>query len=88
MEITVQLPDDLMLQQNPARTALEALVIEGYRSGVLSHFQAGSLLGFSRFETDGFFKKHEVEDHAYGVDDLACDLMSISATPSFQQRSS
>jgi predicted HTH domain antitoxin len=88
MEIKVQLPDDLMLQPNAERTALEALAIESYRSGALSHFQLSKLLGLSRFETDGFLKKHEVEEFAYGVDDLACDLMSISAMPPFQRKSS
>lgn len=84
----MQLPDDLMLQPNAEQIALEALAIEGYRSGALSHFQVSRLLGISRFETDGFLKKHEVEEYAYGVDDLACDLMSISATPPLEQRSS
>ena len=88
MEITVRLPDDLTQQPDPGRAALEALAIEGYRSEVLSHFQASQLLGLSRFEFDGFLKKHEVTDHAYGVDDLACDLATISVNPSLPARSS
>jgi predicted HTH domain antitoxin len=84
MKITVQLPDDLTEQSDPGRAALEALAIEGYRSEALSHFQASQLLGLSRFEFDGFLKRHHVTDHAYGVDDLACDLASISAAESLQ----
>jgi len=78
MEITVRLPDDVIQQADPGRVALEALAIEGYRTEALTPLQARTLLGLSRFEFDGFLKKHQVWDHAYGVDDLACDLMTIS----------
>ena len=88
MEITVQIPDDLLDQPNPGRFMLESLAIEGYRSGALSQFELTKLLGFSRFETDGFLKKHQVMENAYGVDDLACDLMSLSKIPALQQKSS
>jgi hypothetical protein len=40
MQITVELPDDLEQHPNSGREALEALVIEGYRSGKLSQYQA------------------------------------------------
>ena len=73
MEITVQLPDDLAQHPEPGREALEVLAIEGYRTGALSHHQAGHLLGLSRFEFDGFLKTHEVFDHAYDVADLQQD---------------
>jgi len=74
MQITVQLPDDLGQFPDPARQALEALAIEGYRSGALSAYQARLLLGFeTRSELDGFLKKHQVWDHAYSVEDLEKD---------------
>jgi hypothetical protein len=41
MQITVELPDDISQHTNPGREALERLAIEGYRSGALSHHQAG-----------------------------------------------
>jgi predicted HTH domain antitoxin len=88
MEIRVHLSDDLMLQPDAERTALEAFAIESYRSGALSHFQVSKVLGLSRFETDGFLKEHQVEEYAYGVDDLASDLISISSMPPSPQRSS
>lgn len=74
----MRLPDDVTQQPNPGRAALEALVIEGYRSEALTPLQARTLLDLSRFEFDGFLNKHEVWDHAYGVHDLACDLTTIS----------
>jgi len=73
LEITVKLPDDLAQHQDPGREALEALVIEGYRSGALSHYQASQLLGLSRFQFDGFLKQRNIYEHAYGVEDLKQD---------------
>ena len=74
MRITVQLPDDLAQHPNPAREALEAFAIEGYRSGALTAYQTRLLLGFeTRYELDGFFKEHGVLDHAYGIDELKSD---------------
>jgi predicted HTH domain antitoxin len=77
MEITVKLPDDLAQRQNPGRAALEALVIEGYRSGALSHYQAIQFLGLSRFQFDGFLKERNIYDHAYGVEDLDQDEKTL-----------
>jgi predicted HTH domain antitoxin len=74
MQITVQLPDDLAQHPNPAREALEAFAIEGYRSGALSAYQTRMLLGFETgSELDGFLKEHGVWDHAYNVQDLEKD---------------
>jgi hypothetical protein len=75
MQITVQLPDDLAQHPNAAREALEAFAIEGYRSGALSPFQTRTLLGFgTRYELDGFLKRHEVWEHAYGIEDFESDM--------------
>ncbi len=74
MQITVQLPDDLAQHLDPAREALEAFAIEGYRSGALSAYQTRMLLGFeTREELDGFLKQHAVWERAYGVEDLEKD---------------
>lgn len=74
MQITVQLPDDLAQHADPAREALEAFAIEGYKSGALSAYQTRLLLGFeTRDELDGFFKARGVWEHAYGVEDLEKD---------------
>ena len=73
MEITVQLPDDLATHPNPGREALEALVIEGYRAGTLSHCEASQILALSRFEFDDFLKRSGIDDHAYDVKDFERD---------------
>ena len=77
MEITVKLPDDLAQHPDAGREALEALVIEGYRSGALSHYQASQVLGISRFEFDGFLKERNIFEHAYGNDDLEHDWETL-----------
>jgi hypothetical protein len=74
MQIIVTIPDDLAQHANPAREALEAFAIEGYRSGALSGYQTRLLLGFeTRAEFDGFLKDHQVWEHAYSVEDLEKD---------------
>jgi predicted HTH domain antitoxin len=78
MTITVELPDDLASHENPSREALEALAIEGYRSGALSTHQTRVLLGFeTRYELDGFLKAHNVWEHSYGLDDYRNDIASL-----------
>jgi predicted HTH domain antitoxin len=77
MEITVKLPDDLAHHQNPGREALEALVIEGFRSGAFSHYQAAQLLGMGRLQFDGFLKERGVTEHAYDVEDFQQDMKTL-----------
>ena len=78
MEITVKLPDDLAQHENPGREALEALAIEGYRSGAFSHYQAAQLIGMGRLQFDGFLKERGVTEHAYSVEDLQQDMENLS----------
>ncbi|MBI4486885.1 MAG: UPF0175 family protein [Acidobacteria bacterium] len=77
MKITVELPDDVARRPEPGREALEALAIEGYRSGALTHYEASQLLGFSRFEFDGFLKARNIYDHAYDIEDFEHDLETL-----------
>lgn len=62
------------MHANPAREALEAFAIEGYRSGALSAYQIRLLLGFETgSELDGFLRERQVWDHAYSIGDLEKD---------------
>jgi predicted HTH domain antitoxin len=74
MTITVELPDDISQHEDPAREALEALAIEGYRREKLSSREARELLGMGRIEFDGFLKDRGVTEGAYGVDQLREDI--------------
>jgi hypothetical protein len=56
--------------------AFEALVAHQYRTGELSHAQVCDLMGLTRYETDGFLKRHaafrpnELEEYADDADRL------------------
>jgi predicted HTH domain antitoxin len=76
-KITIELPDDVAQRPNPGREALEALAIEGYRSGALTHHEASQLLQLSRFEFDAFLKDRDIYYHAYDVDDFEQDLETL-----------
>jgi hypothetical protein len=71
VQITVELPSDLTQHANPARKAVEAVAIAGYRSGSLTAYQATGLLGFrTRWEFEGFLKERGVYDDSYTPADL------------------
>jgi len=67
MQVTLDLPEELAEYLGPdaqalSRAALEALVLEGVRSGRLSTAQARRVLGFrSRHQMDAFLKILGVE---------------------------
>jgi len=79
MQVTLDIPEEfaewLALQgPDPSRAALEALAIEGYRTGSLTPLQARCLLGFeTRYEFEGFLKEHQVWEHTYSLEDLEKD---------------
>lgn len=78
MQFTVELPDDLAERlvpegSDPARTALEDMAVEAYRSRRLTEHQLATLLGLGRYELDGFLKQREVWLE-YTMDDLNRDL--------------
>ena len=85
MTITVDLPDDIARRlaadgAQLSRAALEAIALEGYRSGTLSALETRRLLGFeTRYELDGFLKQHQVWEHAYDLEDLEQDRRTIAA---------
>ncbi len=66
MQVHLEIPEDLAKQLAPepgdlARTAIEAVALEGVRSGKLTVSQGRRLLGIgSRYEMDGFLKAHGV----------------------------
>jgi len=77
MQITIELPDDIARHPDPGREALEALAVEGYRSGALTHHQGSQLLGMSRFEFDEFLIERKIYEHAYSINDLKQDLEDL-----------
>lgn len=82
MEILLNIPDEMAAQMDSgaaslARTALEALALEGYRSERLSEGDVRELLGFeTRMDVHAFLKEHGVYLQ-YSVDDLERDRASV-----------
>ncbi len=78
VEITLNIPDDLARQitpegSDPARVALEALALEGYRAERLSESAVRQMLGFeTRMQVHAFLKQHGVYLH-YDLADLEQD---------------
>jgi hypothetical protein len=79
MTITLNLPEDIARHlaargEDPARVALEALALEGYRSRNLSEEQIRRMLGFdTRMDVHAFLKQHGVFLN-YMTKDLQDDL--------------
>jgi hypothetical protein len=78
MQVTIDIPDTLAAQltaagKDPARAALVALALEGYRTRELSESEIRRMLGFeTRMEVHAFLKEHGVYLH-YSVADLDHD---------------
>src|SRR5258708_29909688 len=55
------------------RQTLEALIVQAYRKGQITHAQVGELLDLDRWETDGFLKTAQAF-RARESDEFASDL--------------
>lgn len=77
MEVTVHLPEDIvkaLAGQDLERQALEAIAIEGYRTGALTENQVRRLLSLeSRFDVHAVLKAHRVPLR-YTASDLEDDM--------------
>jgi predicted HTH domain antitoxin len=82
MEITIQIPEDLARSLRHeggdlSRRTLEALAIDGYRSGALTEEQVRRILGFgTRMQVHEFLKEHHVYLN-YGPQDLEQDMQTL-----------
>jgi len=83
MTITLEIPESLVSQlgtgspQELSRQALEALVLEAYRSNRIGGPQAAEVLGFSRMRWEQFLNDHHVLENAYSVEDLERDVATL-----------
>jgi predicted HTH domain antitoxin len=79
MQVTVTIPDGLAAQltaagKDPARAALEALAVEGYRAGRLSENEVRVILGYeTRMQVHALLKEHDVYLN-YSMSDLEQDI--------------
>ena len=79
MQVTINLPDDIWAAleshwRDLPRHVLEALAVDGYRTGALTESQVRRLLGFeTRFQVHALLKEHRVALR-YTEADLEDDL--------------
>lgn len=79
MKVTIQLPEDISAAleaqwEDVPRRSLEAIAVEGYRSGALTEAQVRRLLGLdTRFQVHALLKEHQVPLR-YTAADLDDDL--------------
>lgn len=81
MHVAIDLPEEIARQLTAAwgdmpRKTLEAVAVEGYRTGVLTRGQIGSLLGLSFWETEAFLKERQAY-LPYGQSDLDQDRADL-----------
>jgi hypothetical protein len=87
MQVVLEIPEELSQRlsrdgRSAARATLEALAIEGYRTGAFTPRETRDLLGFeTRYELDGFLKAHGVEEGAYSLEDLQRDDQVLENLP-------
>jgi Uncharacterised protein family (UPF0175) len=65
MTISFELPQEIEQQirqdmADPNRDARESCLVDLYRQDLITHYQLAQALGLSRYETDGFVKRHLV----------------------------
>ena len=79
MQVTFDIPDTMAAQltaagKDPARAALEAFVIDGYRTQQLSEGQIRRMLGYgTRMQVHALLKEHGVPLH-YSLEDFEQDM--------------
>lgn len=83
MTLTLNIPDFVAASMQLAdpgkeRRVLEALALEGYRSGELSRGEVGSMLDMNYWETETFLKQHNA---CYGLteQDLEQDYQTLKS---------
>lgn len=80
MSVHVEIPDQVFRTPGPdiSRKVLETVALEGFKSGQLSTYQVGRILGFeSRFEVHEFLAEHGVPWVDYPVEDAEHESNSL-----------
>lgn len=80
MQITLELPDELLQhfsQDRLSREILEALAVQAYQTEKITSAEVGRILGLpSRWATDAFLKEHKADLH-YDAADLERDRETL-----------
>ena len=81
MNVAIELPEDIGRQLESAwgdmpQRVLEAIAVEGYRSGALTRAEVGRVLGLAYWETEAFLKERQAY-LAYSAADLEQDRAAL-----------
>jgi predicted HTH domain antitoxin len=87
MTLTVQIPADVERRLREQTDDLdaeakEAMLVEFYRQGKLSHYELAMALDLSRYDTDGLLKRHNVTEDSPSLDEIRSELDFIDRHPS------
>ena len=77
MTITVQLPDDVATHEQSGREALQALVIEGYKSGVFTQREGAAMFEMHWQDFERLLQQNGVVGGAYDEQNLRDDLATM-----------
>lgn len=82
MSINIQLPkliEDKLRNKLGDLSAVgkEAMLVELYRHGELTHNELSIALGITRFETDGVLKRHDVTEDLLTSEEYARELVGL-----------
>jgi predicted HTH domain antitoxin len=82
LNVTLDLPSDLeeRLRRQTAdlnADVKEAYALELFRRGQLTHYELSRVLGYDRFETDAWLKRHNVFEGSLTMADLDADRQTL-----------
>ena len=60
------------------REAKQAMLVDFYRRGLLSHAELAAALGLSRYEIDGLLKRHGVAEDLIGVEEFRAEITAAN----------
>jgi len=80
--IQIQLPGDIEQQLRRElgdlnRVAKEALLLQAFREGKLTHYDLAQALGLDRFQTNAFLRRHNVFEGSLTLEDLEEDRKTL-----------
>ncbi len=80
--VTFQLPEDLVVTLQArlgdvAKAARQALLVEAFRRGEISHYELSRGLGLDRFETDALLQQLGVTERSLSGEELEADRATL-----------
>lgn len=82
LTITLQFPPEIeasLRAQNPDLDSqlTEAVAVELFRRGQLSHYELSKVLHLDRLETDAYLQRHKIYEGSLTMEDLEADSRTL-----------